>query len=156
MKILLICTIVLGTVLGLAWPAYDRAHQGSPAAVEVTLQRSSDHHFYAEARVEGKPVRFLVDTGSSAIALTEEDAERLGIVVKPGEYELVGQGASGFVRGKAAEVDTIELGGIRQDNAKVMVVEGAEISLLGQPFLEQVDEIVIRKDRMLLRAGSGT
>jgi aspartyl protease family protein len=155
MKTLLICTVALGTALGLALPAYDRTRQDSPAATEVVLHRSSDHHFYAEATVDGKSVRFLVDTGSSAIALTEEDAKRLGIVVKPGQYELIGQGASGLVRGKAAEVDLIELGEIRQENAKVMVVEGAEISLLGQPFLEQVDEIVIRKDEMLLRSGSG-
>jgi len=154
MKTLLICTVTLGTALGLAWPAYDRAQQDSPASAEVELHRSSDHHFYAEAIVDGKSVRFLVDTGSSAIALTEEDAKRLGIVVKPGQYELIGQGASGLVRGKAAEVGTIELGEIRQEKAKVMVVEGAEISLLGQPFLERVDEIVIRKDRMLLRSGS--
>jgi len=31
------------------------------------------------------------------------------------------------------------------------VVEGANVSLLGQPFLENIDEIVIRKGEMLLR-----
>ncbi len=156
MKTLLISTVVLGTAVGLAWPAYDRAQQGSAAGTEVVLHRSSDRHFYAEANVDGKPVRFLVDTGSSAIALTEEDARAVGIEIKSGDYELVGQGASGLVRGKAARVGRIELGAIRQEDAKIMVVEGAEISLLGQPFLEQLDEIVIRKDRMLLRSASGT
>jgi len=155
MKTLLICTVVLGTALGLAWPAYDRAQLGSAPATEVALDRSSDHHFYAEAKVDGKPVRFLVDTGSSAIALTEEDARAVGIEIKSGEYELVGQGASGLVRGKAAKVGRIELGPIRQDDVRIMVVEGAEVSLLGQPFLEQLEEIVIRKDRMLLRSESG-
>jgi len=156
MKTLLIGTVALGVALGLAWPAYNGAQPELPGATEVVLHRSSDRHFYAEARVDGKPIRFLVDTGSSAIALTEKDARALGIEIKPNDYQLIGQGASGLVRGKAAEIGMIELGEIRQDKAKVVVVEGADISLLGQPFLEQVDEIVIRKDRMLLRSGSGT
>ena len=36
-------------------------------------------------------------------------------------------------------------------NAKAVVLQGASVSLLGQPFLENVDEIVIRKGEMTLR-----
>jgi predicted aspartyl protease len=55
------------------------------------------------------------------------------------------------VRGQYVDVDQIDLGGIRESNAKAVVVQGANISLLGQPFLENVEEIVIRKGEMLLR-----
>ena len=37
------------------------------------------------------------------------------------------------------------------NNAKAVVVQGATVSLLGQPFLESIDEIVIRKSEMVLR-----
>ncbi len=145
-----------GTALGLLWPSQIQGSSSIGAGQEVHLQRSSDGHFYAEGKVDGKRIRFLVDTGSSAVALSPADAQKLGIEVARREYELIGHGASGVVRGKYVEVREIELGEIRQENVEVAVVEGADVSLLGQPFLQELDEIVIRKDEMLLRSSSGS
>lgn len=49
--------------------------QGSPASIA----KASDGHYWAEADVNGARVRFLVDTGASAVALTYEDAQKAGI-----------------------------------------------------------------------------
>ena len=150
-RALLIVTIAGGAAAGLLWPTHRSPRPAPAEAIEVTLQRSSDRHFYAEASVNGKPVRFLVDTGASEIALTEEDARKIGISVDPAKYELIGQGASGMVRGQYVELKGLELDGIKQSDAKAVVIQGASVSLLGQPFLEDVDEIVIRKGEMILR-----
>ena len=93
----------------------------------------------------------MVDTGASEIALTEDDARKVGLQVDPSKYELLGQGASGIVRGQYVELDGIKLGAISESKTKAVVVQGADVSLLGQPFLENIDEIVIRKDEMVLR-----
>jgi aspartyl protease family protein len=148
---LFIVTIAGGAAAGLLWPTYGSKPAANSDAVEVTLQRSSDRHFYAEAEVNGKTVRFLVDTGASEIALTEEDAAKAGIAIDPDKYELLGHGASGMVRGQYVELEALQLDGIRQADAKAVVIQGATVSLLGQPFLEDVDEIVIRKGEMILR-----
>lgn len=151
-RVALIATIVGGTAVGLLWPTHKQAAPAAaPAAIEVTLDRGSDKHFYADASVNGQPVRFLIDTGASEIALTEKDARKAGIPVDPGKYELVGEGASGIVRGQYVQLNGIEVNGIRRENAKAVVVEGANVSLLGAPFLETIDEIVIRKDQMTLK-----
>ena len=149
---LLVITLVAGAAIGIYWPTH-KSQPAVPAAtgVEVTLQRSSDRHFYATASVNGRDVRFLVDTGASEIALTEDDARKVGIKFDPAKYELLGEGASGFVRGQYVELDKIQLEGLHQNAAKAVVVEGANVSLLGQPFLENIDEIVIRKGEMVLR-----
>ena len=146
---LLVIMLVAGAAVGIFWPT----HKTEPAAtgIEVTLQRSSDRHFYAAARVNGHDVRFLVDTGASEIALTEADARKVGIKFDPDRYELLGEGASGFVRGQYVNIDTIQIDGIHENGVKAVVVEGAAVSLLGQPFLENIDEIVIRKSEMVLR-----
>lgn len=151
-RILVLATIAGGATLGVFWPL-NKSESPSEAnsAYEVTLERSADKHFYADANVNGRPVRFLVDTGASEIALTEEDARKAGIAVDPQKYEFIGQGASGMVRGQYVELDRVELGPIRESGAKAVVVQGASVSLLGQPFLEAIDEIVIRKDEMVLR-----
>jgi aspartyl protease family protein len=151
-RVLFVATIAGGATLGVFWPLHKSESPASaPSALEVTLERNSDRHFYADANVNGQSVHFLVDTGASEIALTEEDARKVGIEVDPQKYELVGQGASGMVRGQYVELDKVDLGGIRQSSAKAVVVQGASVSLLGQPFLENVDEIVIRKGEMTLR-----
>ena len=99
-RALFIVTIVGGASLGVLWPLQksDKPAAG-PAAIEVALERSSDKHFYTQAQVNGKDVRFLIDTGASEIALTEDDARKVGITVDPQKYELIGHGASGMVRG---------------------------------------------------------
>lgn len=149
---LLVITLVAGASVGIFWPTH-KSEPAAPAAsgIAVTLERSSDHHFYATGNVNGHEIRFLVDTGASEIALTEDDARKVGIAFDPAKYELLGEGASGFVRGQYVKLDSIELNGIHQKGAKAVVVEGANISLLGQPFLENIDEIVIRKGEMVLR-----
>jgi aspartyl protease family protein len=155
-KAALLTTVCCGVAIGFFWPA----SQGSSAARgngdEVVLERSPDHHYYVDAQVDGKPVHFMVDTGASETALTEDDARAVGIKFDPSQYEVLGDGASGIVRGQYVSLKTLDLDGIRQANAKAVVVPGAKVSLLGQPFLETIDEIVIRKDEMRLRTGGAS
>ena len=156
-RALFVLTIVGGASLGVLWPLTGKETPApSPSTLEVTLERSSDKHFYVEAKVNGNPVRFLVDTGASETALTEEDARKAGIALDPEKYELLGHGASGMVRGQFVQLDHIDVGGIRESDAKAVVVQGANVSLLGQPFLESIDEIVIRKDEITLRADASS
>lgn len=151
-RLLFLATIAGGATLGVFWPLQKTASPAPAAsALEITLERSSDRHFYADADVNGHPVRFLVDTGASEVALTEEDARKIGLPVDPSKYELIGEGASGIVRGQYVELDGIQLGGIRETGTKAVVIQGANVSLLGQPFLENIDEIVIRRGEMVLR-----
>src|SRR5882724_10142837 len=47
----------------------------------ATIRKSSDGHYWANGQVGGASVRFLVDTGATAVALTPDDARRLGFDV---------------------------------------------------------------------------
>ena len=146
-------TIVAGVAIGLLWPtAKGPLHPGVGA--ELVIARSSDHHYYTDAKVNGRPVHFMIDTGAGETALTEADAQQLGLPVDPNKYEVIGDGASGMVRGQYVQLKSIVVGGIRQSDAKAVVVAGATVSLLGQPFLEKVDEIVIRNGEMRLKSDS--
>jgi aspartyl protease family protein len=154
-RALIVVTLAGGAALGLLWPLQKDAEPATAdAAAQVAIARSSDKHYYAEANVNGQPVRFLIDTGASETALTEEDAKKVGLTVDPAKFELIGEGASGMVRGQYVQLASIDVDGIRQSNAKAVIVEGAPISLLGQPFLESIDEIVIRKGEMILKDSS--
>jgi aspartyl protease family protein len=148
-KLAIAGTVGVGLALGLLWPT-SHGSTAAPSSADVVLARSSDHHYYADANVNGHAVHFLIDTGADQIALTESDAQAAGFEVDPNKYEVIGDGASGMVRGQYVELKSIDLGGIKQRDVQAVIVQGASVSLLGQPFLEKVDQIVIRRGEMRL------
>ena len=119
---------------------------------ETTLERSSDGHFYAEMRVNGTPITFMVDTGASVIALSREDAARLGISTLESDFTGVAQTASGTVGLKPVTLDRVSLGPLEASQVDAAVVQqGLDTSLLGQSWLRQVGTVRIEGDRMIFR-----
>ena len=155
-KLAIFATIGAGVAIGLLWPTAQRSSAAPTRAggAEVVIERNSDHHYYADASVNGQSVHFMIDTGASETALTEADARAIGLPIDPSKYEVIGDGASGMVRGQYVQLKSIDLNGIHQQDAQAVIVPGAAVSLLGQPFLEKVDEIVIRQGEMRLRSDS--
>lgn len=117
----------------------------------ITLDRAPDGHFYADAQVNGTAVHFMIDTGASGVALSAEDARRVGLPFFSSEFSPVGRGASGEVRGKIVTLDRVTLGGKSVQNIGGAILEGGEMSLLGQSFLAQMGSIEISGDKMVIR-----
>jgi aspartyl protease family protein len=153
--------IAVGIVVGLAWPSGRPTAPVAPAVAsaaasvaaaddaprETVLERSEGGHFYANVEVNGQLVRFLVDTGASGIALTEGDAERVGLDFDRGDYEQVGMGAAGPVRGKFVTLDKVSLDGKAARGVEGAILEGSDISLLGQAYLTRFS-VEMRGDTM--------
>lgn len=109
---------------------------------KVVLTRGSTGHFFTDAKVNGKPgVNFIVDTGASMVALTVKDAETIGIPVNPDQFEIVGEGASGPVRGQSIMIESIDVDGIVARNVRGVILADSNLSLLGQSFLANVDQV---------------
>lgn len=117
----------------------------------TTLTRQANGHFFARALVNGQSVDFLIDTGASGVALTEADARRIGIPLDPANYAVIGSGASGEVRGQLVTLTSVALDGKRVEQVAGAVLEGSEVSLLGQSFLSRMGRIEISGDRMVIR-----
>lgn len=118
---------------------------------EVTLERGSDGHFYADVEINGSQVHMLVDTGASGVALSRDAARSAGIATSIGMNEVVGEGAGGAVHGEQVRIDRIRLGPVSMEGVSAVVLDGGEMSLLGQDFLQRFQSVEIRDDRMILR-----
>jgi aspartyl protease family protein len=115
------------------------------------VARSSDGLFYVQARVNGRPVRFLVDTGASVVVLTRADAARLGVPLGGGAGGQI-ETAAGRTRMDWATLDAVELAGRDLGGVRAAVVqEGLGVSLLGQDVLSRLDAVTIEGDRLRLR-----
>ena len=117
----------------------------------VVLHREMDGHFYADAEINGATVHMLIDTGATAIALTRDDARKAGIGISIGMPNVVGQGASGDVKGEYVTVDRIKLGDTTGEKMNAVVLDGGGVSLLGQTFLSRFANVEIHGDTMVLR-----
>jgi aspartyl protease family protein len=118
----------------------------------VVLAKQSDGHYYADATANGQPLRLMVDTGASIVALTGADAQRMGLFWNQSELQTVGRGVSGDVTGKAIEIAELRIGGLSATNVKAVIIpDGLDVSLLGQSFLSQVGNVSISGDQMTLR-----
>jgi aspartyl protease family protein len=114
------------------------AGQG-PGRQVVTLAADGAGHFFAAGAINGVPVRMVVDTGATLIALPGTEAERLGINYRKGQQDLA-QTAAGLVAVYRVRFDTVRLGGIELNGVDGMVVEnGLPVALLGMSFLNRVD-----------------
>ena len=118
---------------------------------EVVLKRQSNGHYYADVRVDGGEVRFMVDTGASVIALTGDDAHALGFEWRDDELQNVGRGASGAVFGKQVMLQSVNLGNFTVRNVPAVILpNGLDVSLLGQSFLSKIPNVNIRSGEMVL------
>ncbi len=114
-----------------------------------SVAKGADGHFWADAEVNGKPVRFLVDTGATAVALTPEDAQRLGIDTTKlkGGYNVTTVGGS--ARASAVTLASISINGARLENVQAMVVsDGLDVSLLGMSYLGRLTRFEATRDTL--------
>lgn len=105
----------------------------------VTLAADTRGHFLAEGAVNGSPVRFVVDTGATTVALPATDAVRLGLDYRKGRLAAT-KTAGGVVPVYRVRFDTVKLGAIELSGVEGVVVEqGLDMALLGMSFLSRVE-----------------
>ena len=114
---------------------------GAGGAGAVTLYAEPNGYFYATGSINGSPVRFLVDTGATTIAINSKEAERLGIDYKRHGKAGVAGTAGGLVQMYAVKLTSVEIGAIRLHNVDAGVIEGhfPREALLGMSFLGRLD-----------------
>ena len=121
-------------------PDWSAATSRTPAAQAGTvLQADERGHFFAQGMINGSPVRMLVDTGASLIALPAAEAKRMGI-----DYLRGGRGtastANGVVPVYRVRLDTVRIGDLELNQVDALVQEqGLPIALLGMSFLNRTE-----------------
>ena len=105
----------------------------------VTL-KSENGHFATDARVDGRRIAFMVDTGASQITIRESDAARLGFHPSQRDYKYRISTANGEGRAALVELGMVEVGNIVVRDLRALVVpdEALNVNLLGMSFLSRV------------------
>ncbi|MBL8669756.1 MAG: TIGR02281 family clan AA aspartic protease [Alphaproteobacteria bacterium] len=126
---------------------------GEPTGDGGTRFRSDERgQFVVLATVDGKPIRFLVDTGATVVTLSPEDARRLGMDLKALSFTQSFQTANGVGKGAPVTLGEVTVGGIAVKNVTASVNESAmQVSLLGASFLKRLTSYEVRQGELILR-----
>ena len=122
------------------------------AAQPASISKASDGHFWAEAQVNGERVRFLVDTGATAVALTAADAERLGFSPKDLDFSYEVTTANGPARAASVKLASVSVAGARITDVEARVSDkGLDTSLLGMTYLGRLSRFEASPSSLILR-----
>jgi aspartyl protease family protein len=121
----------------------------APQESEVRLMPDTMGMYFANGSVNGRSMRFLVDTGATTIALSGADARRLGIDYRREGRPIPIHTASGRARGYALRLDRVKVGDIELFGVEAAVIDGGgpDTALLGMSFLNRVE--MVRDGRLL-------
>lgn len=118
----------------------------------LMLDADRQGHFRTEARIDGRRIDFLVDTGASLVALRESDAGKVGIRPMRSDFTASVSTANGQVKAARAKIDRLELGGITVYDVTALVLpdEALNVNLLGVSFLSRLKRYEYAGGRMVL------
>jgi aspartyl protease family protein len=118
----------------------------------VSIGRDHRGHFKAHGRIDGRQVSFMVDTGASVIALTEREADRLGIRPARSAFTSSVQTANGVVRAAPVTLSSVDIGGLVVRDVRALVVPGRGLAenLLGLSYLTRLKRFEYANNKLVL------
>jgi aspartyl protease family protein len=126
-------------------PSFDAAlHDiGGPvqtiAGGETRVPLSADGHYWIKAKLNGVPLRLMVDTGATVTALSGDVADAAGVEPDRLRPDAVVETANGTVSAASARIDELRFGSVvaRDLDAIVLPAEGGP-NVLGMNFLSRL------------------
>ena len=128
-----------------------RAVQRTATTVEIVRGRGGD--FQVAAQINGSRVAMVLDTGASAVVLTQEAAKAAGLPLEVLSYSINVDTANGRTRAASVTLDRLAVGGIVERSVTALVAQPGQLrtSLLGMSFLNRLESWEVRGDRLMMR-----
>lgn len=104
---------------------------------EIVIPAGPGGHFLTAGSINGKAVRFMVDTGATLIALPRSEAARLGLDLRAARA-VVTQTANGPATAQMLPLQRVRVGDVEVYDVMAVVTEAPlPFVLLGNSFLER-------------------
>ena len=119
---------------------------------KARLKMDNRGHFVTNAKMNGRTVEVLVDTGATSVAINKKTARRLGIMLKASDFKYTVNTANGTTKAASATIDRIQIGNVTVKNVQAAVLDDKALSstLLGMSFLGQLRSFEVKNQELLL------
>jgi len=102
---------------------------------QIVLTAGSGGHFVTSGSINGKTVRFMVDTGATTVAISQSEADRIGLNYKDGQRGMA-RTANGVIPVHLTSLNVVRIGDVQVYNVEATIVPAQmENILLGNSFL---------------------
>ncbi len=108
----------------------DSGEQG----LETRIPMAIDGHFWVNAKLNGRDVKFLVDSGATMTTIDRDTARETGVEVSPRRDEFVRTG-NGIIRVSSGRADELSVGGIVRNDVGLQVADNDDLNVLGMNYL---------------------
>jgi aspartyl protease family protein len=112
---------------------------GSPVSEgrETRIPMAIDGHFWVHAQLNGRDVKFLVDSGATMTTIDRDTANEAGVTVSPKADEFVRTG-NGIIRVSSGRAETLRVGDIVRHDVGLQVAENDDLNVLGMNYLSSL------------------
>lgn len=158
--------VLLGLVLALGYTyrfelrtVYDRLMaelvpgRAATAGRIVEIARGRVGEFNVLTQVNGGTIPMVLDTGASAVVLTQEAAKAAGLPLEVLNYNVIVDTANGRTRAASVTLDRIGIGGLIERSVPALIAQPGQLrtSLLGMSFLNRLESWEVRGDKLIMR-----
>lgn len=119
---------------------------------KVRVEADNRGHFSAEFRLNGRSTDAMIDTGATLVAINQSTARRIGLTLKPSDFNFKVQTANGLVRAASATIREIQIGKIYVKDVQAAVLEDSALkgTLVGLSFLQKITRYRVEAGGMVL------
>lgn len=118
---------------------------------KLILTRAQDGHFYLNSIINNQKIRFLIDTGASDIALSLNDARRIGVNIKKIKFDKIYHTANGKAYGASVILDHLIVNNVKFKKVSASIMSSKMgISLLGMTFLNRLEKFEFKSNNLIL------
>jgi aspartyl protease family protein len=118
---------------------------------ETRVKRAPDGHYWLRAEINGQPANFLVDTGATLTALSDETAAAAGLEPRQTGVPVRMQTANGAVAAELTTIDEIRFGNVVARGLDAVIAPGlGPTNVLGMNFLSRLASVRLEGETMIL------
>ena len=112
---------------------------GSPVSEGRTtrIPMAIDGHFWVQAKLNGRDVKFLVDSGATMTTIDRQTANDAGISVADRADQFVRTG-NGVIRVSSGRADELAVGNIVRRDVGLQVADNDDLNVLGMNYLSSL------------------
>jgi aspartyl protease family protein len=130
------------------------AMPGRPVSRGKTVEIvRAGREFQVIAEINGARINTVLDTGASAVVLTQEAAKAAGLPLEVLSYSVTVETANGRTRAAPVTLDRMAVGGIVERSVPALIAQPGQLktSLLGMSFLNRLEGWEVRGEKLILR-----
>lgn len=104
---------------------------------ETRIPMAIDGHFWVNGELNGRDVKFLVDSGATTTTIDRDTAKAAGVEISARRDQYVRTG-NGVIRVSSGRADELRVGGITRHDVALEIADNDDLNVLGMNYLSSL------------------